>query len=381
MVLIVTTLTSCQHPKSQVVSTWNQQMAATYLDSREGWWTTWTGATRDHATFCVSCHTTLPYALARPRLRDVLGEPRFTLEETDLIDSIVKRVRLGGNALPYYANRDYGDKAAQSRGTESVLNSLILANYDATRGKLSDDTHTALNNMWSLQQTSGPERGSWSWLQFDQEPWEASDSAFYGATLAAVAVGIAPEQYAATPNIQGNLELLRGYLNKNAEAEPLINRVFLLWASTKLNNLLRPDQQEGIIREVLRTQRSDGGWALVSIVWKQNHWNVRPLISMWLRKDGTPQEKASDGLATGLITYALQEAGVPRDSAELRRGLQWLKSNQSTYGSWPASSMNKRRSQTSDTGRFMSDAATAFAVLALTDDNENTIRTTAALAH
>jgi hypothetical protein len=80
-------------------------------------------------------------------------------------------------------------------------------------------------------------------------------------------------------------------------------------------------------------------------------------------------EGKSDGVATGLITLALQEAGVPGDNAQLKRGLSWLMSNQNVpEGFWPASSVNKRRHVSSDTGRFMSDAATAFAVLALTEN-------------
>src|SRR3954447_5708767 len=53
---------------------WNSQAAAAYLDARAGWWRTWPRAARDHDTFCISCHTALPYALARPVLRFAAGE-------------------------------------------------------------------------------------------------------------------------------------------------------------------------------------------------------------------------------------------------------------------------------------------------------------------
>jgi hypothetical protein len=87
---------------------------------------------------------------------------------------------------------------------------------------------------------------------------------------------------------------------------------------------------------------------------------------MWIRADGTPMEGKSDGVATGLVTLVLQEAAVPRDNSQLQHGLSWLASNQTPEGLWPASSVNKRRKPSSDIGRFMSDAATAFAVLSLT---------------
>ena len=43
---------------------WDPGKAASYLDGRAVWWSEWSGAARDHGTYCISCHTTLPYAIA-----------------------------------------------------------------------------------------------------------------------------------------------------------------------------------------------------------------------------------------------------------------------------------------------------------------------------
>jgi len=361
---------SCSHPEAEAAKAWDAKAAAAYLDSREGWWMTWTRASRDHGTFCVSCHTVLPYALSRPALRLELAEEGPSVNERKLIDNVTQRVRLWRNLGPYYSDTEYDHKTAESRGTESVLNALILANYDSQGGGyLSEDTRSAFANMWELQQTTGEEKGSWLWLQFDVEPWEADDSAYYGATLAAMAVGIAPESYKSSPNIQGNLALLRDYLKRESAAQSTLNRVFLLWASTRLPGLLTPEQQKAIIHEIMARQQADGGWRLASIAWRWNSWRFRSFVNMWFREDGTPLAGKSDGVATGLVTLVLRGAGVAPENAQLRRGLSWLESNQNAAGGfWPAASLNKKRSPTSDTGRFMSDAATAYAVLALTEN-------------
>lgn len=68
-----------------------------------------------------------------------------------------------------------------------------------------------------------------------------------------------------------------------------------------------------------------------------------------------------------MIAYALQRAGVRPAQENLSRALGWLVQNQDpTTGRWLATSLNKERDPTSERGLFMSDAATAFAVLALT---------------
>ena len=315
--------------------------------------------------------------MARPALRTALGESGASIEEQQLVDNVIKRVRRWKDSSPYYSDQGDNYKAAESRGTEAVLNAAVLANYDAQRGQLNDDTRAAFAHMWELQKSTGDEKGSWDWLQFDQEPWEANDSGYYGAALAAMAVGGAPGGYAASPEIQGNLQMLREYLNRESATQSTVNRVFLLWASTKLPGVLEAEQQKAIIHEVLSKQQSDGGWRLASIVWRWRGWSLKSLANIWLREDGTPLEGKSDGVATGLVTLVLQEAGVPSDNVQLRRGLSWLMSNQdATDGSWPASSVNKRHHMSVGTGRFMSDAATAYAVLSLTESQRRTEQVT-----
>jgi hypothetical protein len=87
------------------------------------------------------------------------------------------------------------------------------------------------------------------------------------------------------------------------------------------------------------------------------------------RKDESPEPEASDGYATGLAVLAMEEsrtaAADPAADLVLRRGLQWLATQQQADGTWSATSINKQRDPASDAGPFMQDAATAYAALAL----------------
>ena len=87
----------------------------------------------------------------------------------------------------------------------------------------------------------------------------------------------------------------------------------------------------------------------------------------WKGGDGSPLDTRSDGYATGLVAFALQSAGVPRTDPQVQRGLEWLAAHQdAAAGHWFTASLNKQRDPASDAGKFMTDDATAYAVLALT---------------
>jgi squalene-hopene/tetraprenyl-beta-curcumene cyclase len=335
---------------------WSPAKAAGYLDTRSTWWISWPKAAYEHGTFCVSCHTATPFSLGRAALRGPLGESAPSANEQKVFESVTKRVRMWHDIDPFYSDQARGlPKTSESRGTESILNSLILVWHDAPSGHLSADAKLALDNMWALQIKAPDMKGAWAWLQFHNAPFEG-DSQFYGNCLAAIAIGLAPGNYQSEPEVQNGVTLLKEWLVKNMDGQKPLDRVVLLWASTKLNGLLTPDQQNKIIEETMAKQRDDGGFSMSE------------LVGPWKRHDNTPLDTSSDGYATGVIAYALEQVDAPQSQAALKRALAWLSRNQiESDGRWPGVSLNNNRPVLSDTGLFMSDAATAYAVLALTN--------------
>ena len=354
---VITGVSAAPGPQSHGSSpSWNARAAAGYLDGRMEWWLHWPNAARDHDTACVSCHTALPYALARPALHALLAEREPSPQERAMVAHVEKRVRMWREVEPFYPDQTRGlPKSSESRGTEAVLNALVLAARDASAGTLSDAGRQAFANMWALQFTAGDLKGAWAWLNFHYEPWESSESGYYGAALAALAVGMAPVGYASSPDIQDRMKLLREYLQRTVDNERLFNRLTVLWAGTAMPNLLTAEQRHAILEAAAKTQQADGGWSTAS-------------LGTWKRVDGTPLETASDGYATGLVTLVAQRAGAGHSKEQLSRALTWLAQHQdASTGQWPALSLNKKRDPASDIGKFMSDAATAYAVLALAE--------------
>lgn len=344
--VLVLLLTGCSRPSSDL--DWNPIAAAHYLDHRSDVWIHSRLASRDHGTACLSCHTTLTYALARGELGRLINEHSLPEPQRELLSMVNKRVALWPQVLPWYRDQKLG-----SRGTEAVLNALILTNTDASQGRLSPAARAALDDMWVLQRTEGPEAGSWPWIDFHNEPWEAPDSVYYGATLAALAIGLAPEGYKQEPAIQSGIARLKDYLQRHYADQPLLNRIDLLWASEELPDLIDSEVRASILRELSAQQRADGGWSVVT------------LMPNWKRHDGSALSAASDGYATGFIAWVLEKSGVSVRDLRLCRSIAWLKDHQSRWnGRWSTDSMN-RQNRFWESGRFMDDAATAFAALAL----------------
>ena len=354
LVACLAPVTSAQQA-SAAPEAWDARAAAAYLDARQAWWLTWPTSARDHETACVSCHTALPYALARPALRAALKQTEAPSPERKLVENVVKRIKLWKEVEPFYPDQTRGlPKTSESRGTEAILNAIVIATRDAQSGKISDDARTAFDNLWALQFKNGDLAGAWAWLNFHLEPWETADAAYFGATLAAVAVGTEPEAYASSPDIQSRLKALRDYLQHGVAKQSPFNRAMLLWAANRLPGTISTAERQEIVDTLFAKQRADGGWSMAS-------------LGQWKRSDGTAVDTTSDGYATGVVALALQQAGVSSDDARLRRGLAWLVQHQDrATGMWMTSSLNKQRDPATDIGKFMSDAATAYAVLALT---------------
>jgi squalene-hopene/tetraprenyl-beta-curcumene cyclase len=277
---------------------------------------------------CGSCHTTFPYLMSRPVLKDddvrSMNEVRaFFLSRIRVWDTEQKKIN---HFIP-----------------EVVGTAASLAIYDAqATGKLDPVTRQALDRVWTLQGKDG----AWEWTKCGWQPFEVDD--YFGALLVAVGVGHAPDGYALGDSARPGLERLRAYF-RATPAPSLHHRAWLLWASTKLDGIMTEEQKRSSIDELRALQREDGGWSMQS------------LGKDWVGHDGEKSEAgaSSDGYGTGLCVYVLREAGVASTDPTVRRGKAWLAANQRASGRWFTPSINGVEEH------YISDTATAFAVLAL----------------
>jgi squalene-hopene/tetraprenyl-beta-curcumene cyclase len=304
---------------------WSPRLAADYLDQRQKEWFAWKAAQTPGGP-CVSCHTGTIYLLARPQLRRKLGESEPTVYETGYKDGLRARIPLK-EVFPVSFHKE--PLASQALGVEAIHAALLLGD------------EPSLDRLWSLQLKEGKDKGAWTWFHLDLDPWEMPESTFYGATLAAMAVKNAPAEHRASHREQ--IAMLTDYLEREQSKQPVHNRLMLLWAMPELI----PDKK-AFVEEVLKLREADGGWSMASLgPWKK-----------------PSRSTGSDAYATGFATFVLLK-GDNRIENRLSEALNWLKSHQNREGFWPSTSMNKEFPANSMMVKFMQDAATGFATMAL----------------
>jgi squalene-hopene/tetraprenyl-beta-curcumene cyclase len=106
--------------------------------------------------------------------------------------------------------------------------------------------------MWTLQRSDG----AWNWPKCSWPPFEIDD--YYGAVLAAVGVGHAPDEYAKSGSAQAGIAKLRTYFEKTPPPS-LHHQTWLLWASLKLDGILSAEEQQATTKALRALQRGDGG--------------------------------------------------------------------------------------------------------------------------
>lgn len=352
---------------------WDAASAASYLDARMDLW--WSNAkvlkTGNTEQRCLSCHTAVPYVMARPQLRRMLGDRGLTAHESRILETVTARVAAIDSQQPYYDHTE--DKKVESRGVEAVLNAFVLAMHDADvkAAVPSAPTRAAIARLWGVQRADG----AFDWLNFGLEPYEAPDAVFYGAVLAAMGAHSSPA-IAASMNDAGKrgLERLSRYIRSNVDAQRLFNRAWALLATAQYD-ALSGEQRVAIVRALEAAQRPDGGWSMHDLgTWR---WDGKEAPFAGPGKTDGALLSAADGYATGLVVYALKQSRSR--SPAVVKGQAWLRSHQvpatggdAAWAPWRAHSLNFDREHAGPKGEpwrrlFMSDLATAFAVLALAE--------------
>jgi squalene-hopene/tetraprenyl-beta-curcumene cyclase len=307
-------------PDEPVAQRLSLPKAARFLDEVSGSWT------RERK--CGTCHTNYAYMLGRPAVKDVAAP-----EIEEIRSFFEERV----------AGWDRPEREAKPRwDTEVVATAAALAINDSmTTGKLHPRTRQALDRMWTLQKPDG----AWDWLKCNWPPYEHDD--YYGATFAAVGVGLAPDGYRDSEAAKAGLANLRRYFREHP-APSLHHRAFLLWAATRLDGIMTDAEKTQTVSDLRAAQLPDGGWNLAS-------------LGDWSRHDKSPNAKdaPSDGFGTGFVVFVLRQAGVPAADSAVCLGVEWLKTHQRESGRWFT------RSLSTDNNHYITHAGTAFAVMAL----------------
>lgn len=284
---------SADEPLAKIFSAVN---AATYLDQASLTW--------QKKKKCVTCHTNMAYMMARPALGAALqdsGEVRDFFEN--------------------YRTARWKDKPLnENQGFWTIVLATGLTFNDLQiTGELSDASRDSLDLLWSTQRVDG----GWRWPDCDYAPMEIDDH--YGATLAALTVGIAPDNYAESPQARKGVTKLITFL-KNDPPKSLHHRAMLAWSSIRIEGIATEAERQKTLGELLALQLPDGGWSTSGFL---TDWE-----GLLDKGDPPLDTETSDGYGTGFVIVVARELGVPADDPRIQKGIAWIKSNQRESGKW-----------------------------------------------
>jgi hypothetical protein len=289
---------------------WSPERAFQYLEMRQQQWMDWKPAMQKSGVVCVSCHTGLPYLMARQALHVKTQRP---LEQA-ITDSVKARLLAS----------DPPAKMLSNAGVDAVMSLTILSRERTKKDPLRDEDRAALKWLTANQLPNG----AWTWFKLDAHPVESDHSDYFGAALAMLALRAYPEWEGAAAT--------REFLRREAQGQPLHNRIAV-----------------GDVGDLWAVQSADGGWTSAS-------------LGPWKAREAAPPDSGSNAYATAWAAFAARQSGVSCSDARLKRALSWLEKRQNPEtGAWESMSMNKVFPADSMQVKFMTDAATGYAAAAL----------------
>ncbi|MFT5289174.1 MAG: hypothetical protein ACI8QS_003281 [Planctomycetota bacterium] len=281
---------------------------------------------------CVTCHTNGWGLAAQP-----LVAPRS--DEVNLGREFAQGYLAGFLTGEVEPRGQYGSVEGM------VATAAFLALSDARTGSaVHETTRRGLDHAWDLLDESG----TWEdWLQCNWPPFESD--AEYGPTLMLVALGELKGSAELTAADTHGAQRLVKYLT-GIEPVSLHAKAMRLWAASYWPKALSSETCQAWHKELLAARKEDGGWSMASLSG-----------SGWQRDGDEAQTETSEAYPTAFSIYVLLETGMPRTDEVAEAALRWLREHQREDGDWFT------RSPRRDGKHYISRAATAFALMALTE--------------
>jgi squalene-hopene/tetraprenyl-beta-curcumene cyclase len=306
-------------PDEAMLNSFSEEQARAFLDDTSLKWA--------RQNRCGTCHTTIPYLMARPLLGGA-NLAAWTEVRAAVSDFASDRIA----------------KHAQDAAFIAGSSVAALAVGDAAGGRpVQADTRALFDYLWASQGSDGswvvPQKGMLPFLERDPR---------YVAFMVALGLGYTTSNYyEEDPRGRVGFSKLRGFIRNNLPTS-VHDKAVLLWASARTHGLLSKKEQEDYTRSILTVQRDDGGWAL-------------PAMGSWLRHDGPASDPSlSDGYATALSALVLCQRGYSAKDAPIARALVWIRRHQRVSGRWYTRSLYSEHFQ-----NYLSNMGTAYAVMAL----------------